>query len=365
MPIAELLNKMKILILNREIIFSRRDEELFKELGYDVEYITYNSPLISEKPLGHWLFERPFEVYKKAKESDILFSRSARSYDTIILSKLVKKPCIIVAAGGEVEIDKNIPKEYMSYSHSPLIIKLLTKLTLKFADKVISVGDHVKKNTVKISKNPTNEVVHNMVDTDALKKIKGITKKPYIVTTALMSKNRMRTKGLMPLLEAFSKIHKKYPEYMLIYLGDEQEGLESSRPELKKRAKELGVLDKTIFMDFFKTQEEYVKFLNQCKIYVQYSWHEGCPNAVREARACGVPAIGSNHQGVMESIGDAGLIADRENTDDLAEKIEMLIKDKKLYNKLSKKGIERIKTVFSKEIKKQKLKRIVEDLVEK
>jgi len=90
--------------------------------------------------------------------------------------------------------------------------------------------------------------------------------------------------------------------------------------------------------------------------------------AMCEAMACGVPVIASNRTAPPEVVGDAGLIADRGsidkgNPDDLAEKIEMLINDKNLYNELSKKGVERVRNNFSKEIRKQKLKRIVEELV--
>lgn len=348
----------KILILNEEISFAKRDQEIFEELSYKTEYILFrrrNYQFI-------WFLKNPLEAYKKAKESDILFSWWATSFITVFLSKLTGTPSIIVAGGGEVETLKDLEKQYKSYSNSSIIGKLLIKFTLKFADKVISSGKYIKKNADKISKNTTNEVVYNVVDTNIFKKIDGITKKPYIITTAFMYKDRIKTKGLIPLLEAFNKIHKKYPEYKLIYLGDEPEGFKSARPNIKKRAKELGVSDKIIFMDFFKTKEEYINFLNQCKIYIQYSWHEGCPVAVTEAMACGIPVIGSNRTGVPDAIGDAGLIANGENPDNLAEKIGMLINDENLYNKLSKKGIERIMNNFSKEIRKQKLKIIIEQL---
>jgi len=353
---------MRIFILGGDYVFTRRDEELFKELGYDVEYITYQGLLSSKKIWKHWLLACPIEVYKKARKADVLFSWWATSYDTVILSKLVKKPCIIVAGGSEVELDKRLPIAH-STPASNFLINMIVRFTLTFADKVISCGDYIKQNADKLSKNTTNEVVYNTVDTQIFKRINGVGKKPYIVTVGIMRKDRIETKGFIPLLEAFSVVSKNHPEYKLVYLGNGDERFENARPVLRKKARELGVLDKIIFMDFPKTQEEYAYFLNQCKVYVQYSLHEGCPVAVIEAMACGIPSVVSDHPGVVNSVGNAGLIVELKNTVKLAENIEMLIEDKKLYTRLSKKGVERVGSMFSKEIRKRKLKAIVEGLV--
>ncbi len=344
-----------------------RDDKIFKEIGYDI--IVYSLPNLLLSPIVSFkgLF-RPLQWhkwYKKLRECDVFFAWWAASFDIVLLSKIFRKPCIIVAGGGEVETGK-MPQEYHSYSNSSFFKKLITKLTLKFADKVISVSNYTKENADKIAKNPTNEVVYNTINTEKFKHVK-VEKKPYILTVWWMSKLRMNTKGILPLLEAFSKIITNHPEYRLVYLGNESESL-GAREIIKKRAEELGISNNVILMDFFKTNEEYVKFLNQCKIYVQYSWNETFGVAMCEAMACGVPVVASNRTALPEVVGNAGLIVDRGemekgNPDDLAEKIEMLINDENLINKLSKKGIERVRNNFSKEIRKQKLKRIVEELV--
>ena len=366
-------SNIRICVFHRSIP-GARDETIFNEIGYNV--IVYSLPDFLSSPIKSFkcLF-RPLQWskwYKKLKCVDVFFAWWAISFDVVLLSKIMGKPCIIVAGGGEIETSKDLSKEYSyAYANSHILKKWMTKLTLKFADKVISVSNYTKENADKIAKNPTNEVVYNSIDTEKFKPVK-VEKKPYILTTvAFMINSVTNTKGILPLFEAFTKITIKHPEYRLVYLGNSYEGT-GAKGIIKKRAKELGILDKVIFMDFFKTGEEYAyaNFLNQCKIYVQYSWNETFGVAMCEAMVCGVPVVASNRTALPEVVGNAGLIADRGemekgNPDDLAEKIEMLINDENLYNKLSKKGVERVRNNFSKEIRKQKLKRIIKEMVSK
>lgn len=113
----------------------------------------------------------------------------------------------------------------------------------------------------------------------------------------------------------------------------------------------------------FGKERGYIKLLQQSMIYVQNSKQEGFGVAMAEAMACRVPVIAGSVSAMLEVVGDAGLLVDPHNPEDLAEKIEMLIENKELYNELSKKGVDRIRNNFSKEKRKQKLKRIVEDMV--
>ncbi|MEM4346990.1 MAG: glycosyltransferase family 4 protein [Candidatus Altiarchaeota archaeon] len=359
--------KVTIFIATRSN-FGERDAEIFRELGYNV-IVCSSKSLFYPSEIFRYLrgISKWFEWYKKLKSVDIFFAWWAISFDIVLLSKIFRKPCIIVAAGAEIERGE-LPREYPCYENKSIFKKAITNLTLKFADKVISVSKYAKDSADKIVRNPTNEVVYNSVDINIFKPIR-IEKKPYITTVCWISKLRLNKKGLLPLLEAFSRIINKYPEYFLIYVGDEIESI-GGKEIIKRRAEELGILDKVIFMNFFKTAKDYVKFLNQCKIYVQYSWNETFGVAMCEAMACGIPVIASNRTALPEILGDAGLIADRGsiekgNIDDLVEKIEMLITDDHLCEKLSKKGIERVKNNFSKELRKQKLKKIVESMLNK
>ena len=102
---------MKILVLNDyiepELDFTLRDCEILRELGYDVEYFQ-----ISQKE-----FFKPknlLNVYKKAKNSDILFSWWAKTFTTVLLSKITGTPSVILCCElGKRGLDRicNFTKE--------------------------------------------------------------------------------------------------------------------------------------------------------------------------------------------------------------------------------------------------------------
>ncbi|MFN5070753.1 MAG: glycosyltransferase, partial [Cyclobacteriaceae bacterium] len=50
-----------------------------------------------------------------------------------------------------------------------------------------------------------------------------------------------------------------------------------------------------------------------------------------EALACGVPVVASNRTSIPEICGDAAVYFDPERPDDIAEKINLILADQKLY----------------------------------
>jgi glycosyltransferase involved in cell wall biosynthesis len=189
---------MKVLILNAEVVFARTDEKLFRELGYDVEFIIVKQRRFLSKDF--------FNLYKKAKEADILFSWFGTSFTTTVLSKITGTPSIIVAGGGEIETDPILKssKHLGGYYTFPWYLKLLVKFTVNFADKVLIVSNYTKKNDYyKIVKNPNDEVVYNAVDTEIFKPIESKKKENYIFTTAFITQQHLYRKGFLQLLEVF------------------------------------------------------------------------------------------------------------------------------------------------------------------
>jgi len=61
-----------------------------------------------------------------------------------------------------------------------------------------------------------------------------------------------------------------------------------------------------------------------------------------EAMACGVPIVAYNAATAPEIVGDAGLLSEPKNPEDLADKIIRLLSDEKLRTRLSEKGLNRI-----------------------
>ncbi len=74
---------------------------------------------------------------------------------------------------------------------------------------------------------------------------------------------------------------------------------------------------------------------------------EGIPVALMEAMAYGIPVISTNIGGIPELLSDmAGIMVREKNAKQIAEAIESLIEDRKLYRKIGGKGYTRVKESF-------------------
>jgi glycosyltransferase involved in cell wall biosynthesis len=77
-----------------------------------------------------------------------------------------------------------------------------------------------------------------------------------------------------------------------------------------------------------------------CSLYVLASRTEAMGRVLLEAMACRKPVIASNVGGVPYVIEDGynGLLFEKENVDDLAEKIKLVLSDNELAEKLAENG---------------------------
>jgi phosphatidylinositol alpha-1,6-mannosyltransferase len=84
-----------------------------------------------------------------------------------------------------------------------------------------------------------------------------------------------------------------------------------------------------------------------------------------EAMASGVPVIGTGVGGIPDIIidGETGLLALEKNPHDLAEKILRLWSDEDLRKRVTEKGFDFVKKVFSWGVVARKFKKIYEDVL--
>lgn len=93
----------------------------------------------------------------------------------------------------------------------------------------------------------------------------------------------------------------------------------------------------------FVGDEDLVALYNAASVFVMPSLYEGFGLPVVEAFSCGTPVICSNKGSLEEVAGNAALLVDPLDVGEIARGVEKVIKDKKLAQELSKKGLERAK----------------------
>jgi glycosyltransferase involved in cell wall biosynthesis len=124
------------------------------------------------------------------------------------------------------------------------------------------------------------------------------------------------------LVQAFSKVHAKHPEYRLIIYGDGEE-----RTALEVLVERLG-LGSAVFLPGI--EKSMFTRLQEAEMFVLSSNYEGMPNALIEAMAMGLPCITTDYsegRGTVITHEHDGLVVPRKNPEALADAMLSLIEN--------------------------------------
>jgi len=142
-------------------------------------------------------------------------------------------------------------------------------------------------------------------------------------------------KDVLTLIEAVPKILRKCDNLKVIIIGDGP-----MYNDMIRKIEKLGIGKHVIVKKF---AEDVTAYYSGADIFVMPSVKEEFGLVYVEAMACGLPVIATNGHVVPEIVGDAGLLFEPGNSNDLADKIIGLVNDRELYEELKKKSLERAK----------------------
>ncbi len=240
--------------------------------------------------------------------------------------------------------------------------KWMVSLLYRRADLIIAVSDGVKKNLVESFSIPENKIriCNNPVD---LSSILRLSREPvkhkwfdgsHLVVIAVG--NLTAAKGYPYLLEAFSRLRKKFAAKLAILGGGEKKHLE-------KLAEKLGIEKDVAFLGF---RDNPFKYMAKSSVFVLPSLWEGFGNVIVEAMACGVPVVATiSGSGPKEIISDweNGFLVPAGDVNQMAEAIGRLLSDKNLRGKVALAGRQRAED-FRAEKKVAEYEKIFEGLLE-
>lgn len=165
---------------------------------------------------------------------------------------------------------------------------------------------------------------------DGFKEKYGL-KKNYILFVGTLQPR----KNISRLIEAFSMLK---DETELVIVGKKGWLYE----EILDAPKKFNAEDRVRFLDFVP-DEDLNLFYKNAICFVLPSLYEGFGLPILEAMSYGCPVIAGNTSSLPEAAGDAALYVDPLSVADIKKKLELIIGDKGLREKLIKKGYEQVK----------------------
>ena len=231
----------------------------------------------------------------------------------------------------------------------------ILRLILKLSDKIIPNSEFGAQDLIKNfgAKKEKVFTIYNFFD------IKNIEKESledleeferlFSEKKVIISVGRLEfPKGFQYLIEGFKEINLKFPETILLFLG---EG--NLKKKLENLRDKLNLKEKVFFLGFRKNP---FKFLRKSFLFVLSSLREGFPNVLLEAMICQVPVIATDAPGAMREIlspnsrgqkinniflGEYGVLIPPKDPKAISEAISLFLNDEKLRNEYVKKGKKR------------------------
>jgi glycosyltransferase involved in cell wall biosynthesis len=181
---------------------------------------------------------------------------------------------------------------------------------------------------------------------------RGIASKGYILSVGRLDPR----KNLINMIQAYSLTSMKYP---IVLVG--QEGLGVS--ELYKLIDDLGINNKVFFIKDAEDSELSALY-RHANFFIFPSFAEGFGLPVLEAMASGIPVITSNTTSLPEVAGDAGILINPNNVEDISRSIDNILDSEQVTSTLVKKGFMQVEK-FSWEVSSLKVSEFYKDMIHK
>jgi len=226
-------------------------------------------------------------------------------------------------------------------------VRMLIKMSAKKSRKIITGSVSSKKDIIRLLKVPEKKVEHIYVGIDNIFKpyneqhkldsikIQYNIRDKFILYVGSINPR----KNLIRLIEAYNRLRPELKaNYQLVIAG--MKGWKADEVILK--VKQAGIENRIVFTGFVP-EDDLPYLINAAEFLIFPSLYEGFGIPPLEAMACGTPVLASNTSCIPEIVGDAALLFDPYNVDEIASAMyKALVKDN-LRKSLVDKGFERVK----------------------
>jgi glycosyltransferase involved in cell wall biosynthesis len=267
--------------------------------------------------------------------------------------------------------------KYIRYAHffpelailKRLYIKKMMARSLRRAQKIVAVSEATKHDIMDVFQIPPEkiEVIYHGLDESFLEPCipddsKNVYRhdKPIPENYILFVGMRRPHKNIATLIGAFKLVTEHYSsDVHLVIVGASY----ADYHEPERMVEKLNLQSNVHFLGAV-TDGQLRQYYTQALMFILPSLYEGFGLPLLEAMGLGTPVIGSNISSIPEIIGDAGLLCNPNNIEDIAEKIMRLLDDESLRLQLIEMGRNRARQ-FTWETASAKMFEIYEEVYRK
>lgn len=220
-----------------------------------------------------------------------------------------------------------------------LDIKILKKKAINAADLIISISESTKKDICRLHQIDPQKIVvaypglssifnKRSREISAPSKRERINERPYMLYVG----NRDWYKNFDLLLNTF--ISQKYFNDFDLILAGGSKNLSIQQKEAINKCSGKGAWLKHKFCN----DRELAELYSNATVFISTSEYEGFGITLIEAMACGCPVIARNISSIPEVVGNAAILFDPKDPEDLGRKIDRIITDRSLAIDLVRQG---------------------------
>jgi glycosyltransferase involved in cell wall biosynthesis len=223
-------------------------------------------------------------------------------------------------------------------------MKLFSQKNLKKLDMIVSISESTKNDAINLFK-LKNKIYSIPLAADSkiyykanknqineIKKKHGILKK-YIISVCTVEPR----KNLISLLNAFSIIPQKN-DYQIVLVGMQGWKSEAFYVMLDKLN-----ISQNIILTGYVSDSDLAALYSGAEVFVCPSLYEGFGLPILEAMQCGCPVIASNRSSMPEVAGNAAILVNPNDINDISHAINNIMQNRNLKERLKLLGCERAK----------------------
>lgn len=227
------------------------------------------------------------------------------------------------------------PEADRDYFRRPYWQRLLLKLATKLTDQNIFVSK-LEYEQIQQDWNLKNAIYSpHGIDTEKYSP-SSLRSNDFLFTICWMEKENIKRKCIIETIDAIRLVTNRHPDIKLYIAGHRGDASENIKDYIIKHN-----LQNNIFLIGEISPEEKIKYLRNCKIYLQPSRYEGFGLAIAEALSCGAPVITTAVGEVPVVVDNVAILVTPEPSNIATAIDNLLNQDTSLLNKKSRERIEK------------------------